>query len=173
MKKFITIIAALFITMFAAAAPYTISQDGIEFIKKHEKCVLTAYPDAGGWSIGYGHHNRGVHEGMTITKAQADKYLEEDIKMFTGSVNRLLNALPYEYEFSQGFIDGFFSLVYNCGEGGVKRSVFYQRLLRCRVKDGVMDQSDFNFAVAGVKSSNVTHQTHVNRRYQEHLMMLS
>ena len=173
MKKIITILTLLLFTITASAKPYTISDAGIELIKGFEKCVLTAYPDAGGWSIGYGHHNRGVHEGMTITKAQAEKYLEEDIKMFTGTVNRLLNALPYEYEFSQGFIDGFFSLVYNCGEGGVKRSLFYQRLLRCRVTDGVMDQSDFNFAVAGVKSSNVTHQTHVNRRYEEHLMMLN
>jgi len=173
MKKIILIISILLCSLCVSAQTYTISDKGIEMIKEFEDCKLIAYPDAGSWSIGYGHHGSDVYEGMKITQAQADKYFRNDIQKCAGSVKRLIKGLPYEYEFSQGFIDGLFSLVYNCGEGGVKRSVFYQRLLRCRVSDGVMDQSDFNFAVAGVKSSNVTHHTHVSRRHQEHLMMLS
>jgi len=142
-------------------------------IKDFEKCELVAYPDAGSWSIGYGHHTKDIKQGMKITQKQADKYFEEDIKKFTASVNRLIKALPYEYEFSQGFIDGLFSLVYNCGEGGVKKSVFYQRLLKCRVVNGVMNESDFNFTVAGVKQSRVYCKAHEDRRYKEHKMMLS
>ena len=173
MKKFIAVIIALIMCITLSAKNYTISKDGMEFIKNYEKCVLTAYPDAGGWSIGYGHHTKEVKEGMKITKKQAEKYFEEDIKSCTASVNRLIKALPYEYEFSQGFIDGMFSLVYNCGEGGVKRSVFYQRLLKCRVIDGVMDESDFNFTVAGVKISRIYCKAHELRRYDEHKLMLS
>ena len=174
MKKIITIIICLiFGSIYSYSKNYSISKDGIEMIKDFEKCHLTAYPDAGGWSIGYGHHTKDVTEGMKITKKQADKYFEEDIKKFTASVNRLIKNLPYEYEFSQGFIDGLFSLVYNCGEGGVKKSVFYQRLLKCRVTNGVMNESDFNFTVAGVKSSRITCKGHIDRRYKEHLMMLS
>ena len=157
----------------ASAKSYVISDAGIEMIKEFEKCVLTAYPDAGSWSIGYGHHGSDVYEGMKITQTQADNYFKKDIQKCEASIKRLLNALPYEYEFSQGFIDGLFSLVYNCGEGGVRRSVFYQRLMKCRVKNGIMDESDFNYTVAGVKSSQVTCKHHVERRYQEHLMMLS
>lgn len=173
MKKIFIIFALIIMAISSYAKNYNISQAGIDLIKEFEKCELTAYPDAGGWSIGYGHHTKDVKQGMKITQKQADKYFAEDIKMFTASVNRLLNALPYEYEFSQGFIDGMFSLVYNCGEGGVKKSVFYQRLMKCRVTDGVMDQSDFNFTVAGVKQSRVYCKAHEDRRYKEHLIMLS
>ena len=175
MKKIIVIISMLIMCTVLSAKEYKykISQEGIDMIKEFEKCELTAYPDAGGWSIGYGHHTKDVKQGMKITKKQADKYFAEDIKMFTASVNRLINALPYEYEFSQGFIDGLFSLVYNCGEGGVRKSVFYQRLLKCRVMDGVMNESDFNFTVAGVKQSRVYCKAHEDRRYKEHKMMLS
>ena len=173
MKKIITIITCIFISVVAIGRDYVISNDGIEFIKKYEKCVLTAYPDANGWSIGYGHHGSDVYEGMTITKAEANEYFRKDIQKFKASVRRLIEALPYEYEFSQGFIDGMFSLVYNCGETGVKNSTFYQRLLKCRVVDGVMNESDFNYTVAGVKESKISAPGHVKRRYAEHLMMLN
>lgn len=173
MKKIFSFISIILISLSAFGKNYSISKEGIQMIKDFEKCELTAYPDAGGWSIGYGHHTKEIKKGMKISQKQADKYFAEDIKMFTTSVNRLIKALPYEYEFSQGFIDGLFSLVYNCGEGGVKSSIFYQRLLKCRVINGVMNESDFNFTVAGVKQSKVYCQAHKERRYKEHLMMLS
>lgn len=173
MKKIITIIACMLMCIASFGKSYSISDKGIEFIKQYEKCVLTAYADAGGWTIGYGHHGADVYEGMKITKAEADRLFREDIKKFEKSVNRLLDALPYEYEFSQGFIDGFFSFVYNCGEGGAKKSLFYERLMKCRVKDGVMNESDFNFTVAAIKESKISQPGHVKRRYAEHKMMLS
>lgn len=173
MKRFVVFIVLILCSISLSAKTYTISEEGIQMIKGFEKCVLTAYPDAGSWSIGYGHHTAEVYEGMKITQAQADKYFEADIKSCASSIKRLLSALPYEYDFSQGFIDGLFSLVYNCGEGGVKRSVFYQRLMNCRVIDGVMNESDFNFTVAGVKLTQAKTKHHVERRHKEHLMMLS
>lgn len=173
MKRLISIILLALITISLSAKTYTISSNGIEFIKQYEKCVLTSYADVGGWSIGYGHHGDDVEEGMTITKEEADKLFAEDIKKVSGSVKRLIEALPYEYEFSQGFIDGMFSLVYNCGEGGVKSSTFYQRLLKCRVINGEINEEDFNYTVSGVKESKISQPGHVKRRYDEHLMMLS
>lgn len=173
MKRLISIILLCLITISLAAKTYTISENGMEFIKQYEKCVLTAYADGGGWSIGYGHHGEDVVEGMTITKEQANKFFAEDIKKVSASVKRLIEALPYEYEFSQGFIDGMFSLVYNCGEGGVKSSTFYQRLLKCRVIDGEMNDEDFKYTIAGVKESKISAPGHVKRRYDEHVMMLS
>lgn len=172
MKKFLMIICCLIISATMFGRDYIISNDGIEFIKKYEKCVLTAYRDANGYSIGYGHHGSDVYSGMTITKAQADEYFRKDINKFKACVKRLIEALPYEYEFSQGFIDGLYSLVYNCGEAGVKNSTFYQRLLKCRVSNGVMNESDFNYTVAGVKVSKISAPGHAKRRHAEHLMML-
>lgn len=55
-----------------------ISPSGIDFIKAHEGCALTAYQDGGGiWTIGYGHTGN-VHEGDTITQDQADALLVAD-----------------------------------------------------------------------------------------------
>ena len=133
---------------------------------------MKAYEDAGGWSIGYGHHGSDVYKGMMITQDEANKYFEKDILKFKGCVKRLIESLPYKYEFSQGFIDGLYSLVYNCGESGVKNSTFYQRLVKCRVVNGVMNVDDFNYTVAGVKQSKISSPGHVKRRHAEHLLML-
>ena len=77
MKKFISIIITLMISIACFGKNYSISKAGIEMIKEFEKCELTAYPDAGGWSIGYGHHTKDVKQGMKITKKQADKYFDK------------------------------------------------------------------------------------------------
>ena len=56
-----------------------ISQEGISLIKKFEGCELEAYQDAVGiWTIGYG-HIKGVKEGMTITKQQAEEMLVHEL----------------------------------------------------------------------------------------------
>ena len=151
---------------------YSISNNGKQFIKDQETCVLTAYWDSDGYSIGWGHHGPDVTKEMRISKAQAIKYFNEDIKRIEAAANRLINALPYKYEFSQNFFDGFCSLVYNCGEGGVQRSEFYKRLNNCRVRNGVMNQNDLNFSIAGVKTSRISAPGHKQRRYDEHKLML-
>ena len=152
---------------------YSISNNGKQFIKDQEKCILTAYWDSNGYSIGYGHHGSDVKRNMRITQAQANSYFNKDIKEIEKAANRLINALPYKYTFSQGFFDGLCSLVYNAGEGGVQKSVFYKRLKNCRVRNGVMNQNDYNFSVAGVKTSRISCKGHISRRYDEHKLMLN
>lgn len=165
------LIATLFMLAINMQA-YTISNTGKEFIKDKEKCHLIAYWDSDGYSIGWGHHGSDVKKNMKISKAQANKYFNEDIKKIEAAANRLICNLPYKYKFSQGFFDGLCSLVYNAGEGGVQRSEFYKRLKRCRVKNGKMNQNDFNFSVAVVKISRISCKGHISRRYDEHKMML-
>lgn len=172
MKKLIILTITIFISIFGYCQEYNISKDGINHIKYYEKCVLTAYPDAGGWTIGYGHHGDDVYENMKITKTEADKLFEADLKSTAASVKRLLKALPYEYKFSQGFIDGFFSLVYNCGEGGLKKSEFYKRLTACRVKGGIMNKDDFEYTLDAVKTCRVSQKGHIERRQLEYNMMI-
>lgn len=59
-----------------------IGQAGLALIKQYEGCRLAAYRCAAGvWTIGYG-HTAGIHSGMTITQAQADAYLRQDIAKF-------------------------------------------------------------------------------------------
>ena len=170
MKKLFTIIFLLSsINSFA----YTISNIGKQFIKNQESCSLTSYWDSDGYSIGWGHHGKDVKKGMRISKAQAHKYFNEDIKKIEAAANRIIKSLPYKYKFSQNFFDGLCSLVYNAGEGGVMKSEFYKRLKNCRVKNGKINNNDLNFSIAGVKMSRISCKGHISRRYDEHKLMLS
>ena len=167
------IIFVLMLIMSVMCNAYTISESGKKFIKDHEKCSLTAYWDSDGYSIGYGHHTKDIKKNMKITKAQAEKYFNEDIKQVEAAANRIIKSFPYKYKFSQGFFDGLCSLIYNCGEGGVMRSEFYKRFLSCRVKQGIINQNDFNFTIAAVKHCRISAPGHIQRRYNEHKLMLS
>jgi len=170
-NKFILTFIFCLISIFSFG--YTISNNGKQFIKDQEICVLTAYWDSNGYSIGWGHHGSDVTKGMKISKTQANKYFNEDIKVIEAAANRLIKSLPYKYNFSQNFFDGLCSLVYNAGEGGVQKSEFYKRLQKCRVKNGVMNQNDLNYSIAGVKTSRISCKGHVSRRYDEHKLMLN
>lgn len=151
---------------------YSISNNGKQFIKNQETCVLTAYWDSNGYSIGWGHHGSDIKKNMKISKAKANKYFNNDIKVVEEAANRIIKNLPYNYKFSQNFFDGLCSLVYNCGESGIQKSEFYQRLKKCRVRNGIMNKNDFNYSIAGVKKSRISSPGHKSRRYDEHILML-
>ncbi len=167
------IILSIFTIMTLNTFAYSISNSGKQFIKNQEKCVLTAYWDSNGYSIGWGHHGKDVKKNMRISKAKANKYFNEDIKVIEAAANRIINSLPYKYKFSQNFFDGLCSLVYNTGECGVIKSEFYKRLKNCRVKNGKINKNDLNFTIAGVKTSRIFCKGHISRRYDEHKLMLT
>lgn len=87
------------------------SQTGIDLIKKYEGCRLTAYLcPANVWTIGYG-HTAGVQKGQTITQAQAEKFLVEDLAKFETRVNKYYPA----YTWNQNEFDALVSFAYNIG----------------------------------------------------------
>lgn len=97
-----------------------ISSNGLKIIKKYEGCRLTAYKcPAGVWTIGYG-HTKGVKQGMTITQAKADAYLEADCKTFVKAVNKYYGKGKNKYQFNQNQFDALVSFTYNCGAGNLK-----------------------------------------------------
>ena len=146
---------------------YKISNEGKEFIIRYEKCHLTSYKDlGGGYTIGYGHHGKDVRKNMTISQSQARKYFDIDIQKTEEYARYLLNKLPYSYRFSQAFFDGFCDLIYNAGVGAVQRSVFYDRLMKCRVKNGEMNRSDFEYAMEAIKTLNAPYKGHKIRRQE-------
>lgn len=92
------------------------SPKGVSLIKSFEGCRLKAYKcPAGVWTIGYG-HTAGVKEGDTITQAQADDYLRNDLAKYEKAV------LNYDgiYHFNQNQFDALVSFTYNCGVGNLK-----------------------------------------------------
>jgi lysozyme len=87
----------------------------IELVKKHEGCSLTSYADASGYSIGYGHF--GVAEGQTITQADADALLVEDLNKVAETVNRYVTRA-----LTQGQFDALCDFVFNLGTGVFHKS---------------------------------------------------
>lgn len=100
-----------------------INSASIKLIKSFEGCSLRAYKcPAGIWTIGYGTTAAagvGVvpHEGMTITQAQADHYLNLTIEKFSAGVAALLTRATTQNEFG-----AFVSLAYNIGLGAFRKS---------------------------------------------------
>ena len=96
---------------------------GFDLIKEFEGLRLTAYKcSADVWTIGYGTTARaGVgivpEAGMTITKAEADYYLEKGVNKFADKIRSGIIAPININEFS-----AFVSLAYNIGPSAFLRS---------------------------------------------------
>ena len=94
-----------------------ISQAGIDLIKSFEGCELVAYQDAGGvWTIGFG-HTEGVYEGMTITMAEAEQFLTDDLVQYAQYVSNVVTV-----PLTQDQFDALVSFTYNLGPGTLHRS---------------------------------------------------
>lgn len=165
--KVISIFIVLF-SYFNYSFAYEVSNRGKQLIKNYEKCRLVAYWDSNGYSIGYGHHKKYVYKGMKISQRQAETFFNNDIDEVNKAINRIIASLPVKHKFSQNFIDGLGDLIYNCGEGGVKRSEFYNRLKRCRKNN----KADFEFTIAAVKNLRCKDKGNKVRRYNTHKLML-
>jgi lysozyme len=98
------------------------SQKGIDFIKRHEALRLNAYLDAVGvWTIGYGHTST-AKKGMTITEAEAEKLLVDDLKHAEDEINS--HNLPLK----QHQFDALASFVFNVGTGAFRTSTLLKRI---------------------------------------------
>ena len=157
---------------------YCISKVGKDFIKEHETCVLHAYndPDPQRRSVGWGHQIQPGENLEHITKAKADELFEKDIQWVNESINRLISNNDKRFIYTQGFIDGLGSLIYNCGERGVTLTEFYNRWQKCRYdknSPNFINQSDLNYTIAAVKTSRISAPGHKQRRYNEHKIMMN
>jgi lysozyme len=100
-----------------------INKAGIYLIKEFEGLRLEAYKcPAGVWTIGYGTTARaGVgikpENGMVITEAEADWYLEQAVAKFAAGVDAVITAPVGENEFA-----AMVSLAYNIGMTGFRKS---------------------------------------------------
>ena len=97
-----------------------ISNNGLKLIKEFEGCYLKAYKDSGGvWTIGYGITNADkavtgftIKEGLKITQATADKWLEESLdKIYVPKVMKY----DHIYHWNQNQFDALVSFCYNIG----------------------------------------------------------
>jgi lysozyme len=101
-----------------------ISQRGLALLKQFEGLKLTAYRDIGGkLTIGYGHLIRPGETYQTITQAQADKLLRQDVKLAEAIVKRQVKV-----PLNQNQYDALVSFIYNIGEGHFRRSTLLKEL---------------------------------------------
>lgn len=121
-----------------------ISQKGLNLIKEFEGCILQSYDDwnekiinkgdtvRGTLTIGYG-HIEDVYPGQTITQAQAEQMLREDMIRYENQVKQVMNEGIMNFEVGQNQFDALVSFCYNLGQGCVKT------LCRNRDKQTVAD----------------------------------
>lgn len=157
---------------------YQLSKQGKDFIKSNETCVLDAYndPDPQRRSVGWGHQIQPGENLEHITQKKADELFEKDIQWVNEAINRLISNNDKRFVYTQGFIDGLGSLIYNCGERGVTLTEFYSRWQKCRYdknEPGYINKNDLNYTIAAVKNSRISAPGHVSRRYDEHKLMLN
>ena len=100
-----------------------ISQEGIALIKKFEGCELDAYQDAVGiWTIGYG-HIKGVKEGMSITRPEAEEMLVHELTEYEQHV---LNQVTISLD--QCMFDALVSWTFNLGPTNLASSTLLKVL---------------------------------------------
>lgn len=102
--------------------PKRISEEGLKLIKNFEGCRLKAYkpvPTETYWTIGWGHYGPDVKPGSTITQAQADKMLVEDMVKYEAYVNNP-SFVPVTDKLNQNQFDALVSFCYNCGAGNLR-----------------------------------------------------
>lgn len=153
-----------------------VSSQGKKMIKKFETLQLTSYRIEGENSntIGWGHKInsddpiwlRRKWVGETITKEQADEIFRNDIENFVEpALNRIADEL-LENDINPNYVrqsvwDGLASLIFNCGEQGVKTTEFYKYF-----KAGKFDK-----AISMVDGTKVFLNGHKVRRKEEQRMM--
>ena len=99
-----------------------IPREAIEIAKLYEGLSLKPYLCPGGeWTIGYGHRCEATHP--TITEAQAESYLINDMENAAEATDRLAPNLTGSKR--AAIID----FVFNLGEGAFGRSTLRKRLL--------------------------------------------
>jgi len=101
----------------------TISEQGLNLIKRYEGCVLKAYRcPAGVLTIGYG-HTGGVRDGQVITRQEADEYLKRDVKVAETCISTAIQD-----RLSQNQFDALCSFIFNVGCGNFLRSTLLKKI---------------------------------------------
>lgn len=77
------------------------------FCNKAYKCVATEKY----YTIGFGHYGKDVYKGMSITRADAEKLLEKDLRAFESKVEKY-NVV---YHWTQNQFDAMVLFAYNVG----------------------------------------------------------
>ena len=128
----------------------------LNLIKRFESFSEKPYPDARGWSIGYGHYMGAQPTMQTVSEPQAYDMLRDDAQTATDAV-RASVSVPL----NQNQFDALVSLAYNIGASAFKNSTLVR----------VLNSGDYDGAAAQFpvwrKAKGVINTALVKRRAQE------
>lgn len=99
-----------------------IGSAGLALIQNWEGCRLTAYKAVATetyWTIGWGHYGPDVHQGDTITQAEADALLVADCQRFADAVDDPA-CVPLTAQLNANQRDALISFAFNCGAGNLR-----------------------------------------------------
>jgi lysozyme len=102
----------------------TYSGTGLALTEQFEGLRLSAYQDqVGVWTIGYGHTGPDVTPELTITQAQAEQLLQNDVASACGCVNNNVTV-----ELTQDEFNALVDFVFNLGAGAFEGSTLLRDL---------------------------------------------
>lgn len=100
-----------------------INKTGLDLIKHFEGFYSDAYLcPAGVWTIGYG-HTRGVEQGQTVTREEAEALLHEDLAQAQTAVDRYITVPLTQNQFA-----ALVSFTFNLGAGSLQTSTLRRKL---------------------------------------------
>ncbi len=99
------------------------SDNGIDAIKRFEGFSPVPYPDAQGFSIGYGHFILPGENLTKIDRAQAETLLRQDARTASDAVNQFVGV-----PLTQNQFDALVSFAYNVGVTAFKKSTLLREL---------------------------------------------
>lgn len=100
-----------------------VNQAGRDLIMEFEGFRPDAYLcPSGKWTIGFG-HTRGVHDGMEITRAEAEEFLAEDIEDAASAVERFITVPLGDNQFA-----ALVSFTFNMGALALLQSTLRRKL---------------------------------------------
>ncbi len=107
----------------STSGPKRTNQNGLLLIKSFEGLRLKAYRDAVGiWTIGYG-TTRGVQPDMSISEAEAERFLQQDLTRFEQTIHEAVTVPINDNQFS-----ALASFTYNVGSGAMRSSTLIKLL---------------------------------------------
>jgi lysozyme len=107
---------------------------GIRLIKEFEGLRLQSYRcPAGVWTIGYG-HTATAKPGQTITEAEADRLLRQDLALFEECVRSAVRIPVTQNQFS-----ALVSLAFNIGCGALQGSTLIRLLNANKVQEAAQE----------------------------------
>ena len=153
---------------------FRISDRGKNLIKKYESLSLKAYRLKGerANTIGYGHQIKKDDPAWLRKKCVGDKITESQaIALFNKDIDILVNPALSRIKdeliecgvdiglFEQGFIDALGSLIFNCGEHGIKNTRFYRLLKSGNIDDAIAVVPNTKARLRGLKIRRLEEQS--------------